>query len=1067
MSIFYQITSLLKNKRFLLTLLVLLGVGAYFWSQSRYPALDHKALMGAETHFEAIGFDTFLPMPENAGTARRIYVNSVNWMWTNRKGMTFGMVFGAVLMTMLPFLNGLKFRSRFANSLLGVVMGSPLGLCVNCSTPVAHGLYAAGARPETMLAAMVSSPTLNLVVLTMLFAMFPPWLALLKIGMTSAFILVVIPLLVRWLDPPVLVVEPYEPGTFSRTVERQVMETASCAPLPGQGNELGVPENWLSAAWWLVTNFFRNLWHLIKIALPLMILAGILGAALVTIIPLEDIVRLLPEGRLTSWFSLTALAMIGLVLPVPMTFDVIAIAVLYNAGMPVKYVAVLLFTLGVFSVYPFMTLWRSMSREVALSLFAALVALGVASGIVANRYHAWDLVRQQNLILEPFTENALPPDIPQVDRLTQGVRAEELLPELDNAALRLEPLGEMNGLSVSRIAFNSPIPAVSADAPLMRRYDQKEFGITEHENYSLLKLDMRYSVGRGIASGDVNGDGWTDFVVASDAGLALYLNRQGKSFVQERIEIPQLDGLMVTSATLVDLNNDGWLDLWYTTLRHGNYVIYSDRARFPAENQTQVPNQPDAVLTSSTAFGDLDRDGKLDIALGNVSIVGKPDGNAMFKSARNVWLHQQQAGSFVMKPLAGMDGESLTSLLSDINGDGNQDLLVGNDLAVPDMIYLGDGRGGLHLVTKADRLIPQTTNFTMSISSADLDNDLKPEIHFGSVALRDVPGQKGQARRLTPTEVCAELSDGGQRERCERFYNFRQIAGHAMSPGELWECNNLADQRERDACIAYKVLQNASVDAKNETLCNSLPESWEYLSFVCRSHFAASSPLAKEELEQTIPQRSKQNVLLKQNEAGSFEDIGGTYGLAESGFAWNAKFADLDNDGWQDLFVVNGWIRRMRTETNYFYRNNQGKGFEDVTEESGLKSYLNTLSYTYADLDNDGDLDIIAVPAVGPLSIYINQTKPKQSIAFELRDGRGNYYGIGSKIIINYGDGQHQMREIQASGGYLSFDAPIAYFGLGDERAVKSVEIEWSADEKSVLDKEFKAGARYIVSRRK
>jgi uncharacterized membrane protein YraQ (UPF0718 family) len=1064
MSIFHQITSLLKNKRFLLTLLVLLGVAAYFWSQSRYPQLDHKALMGAETQFEAIGFDTLLPMPENAGLVRRIYVNSANWMWTNRKGMTFGVIFGAVLMTMLPFLNGLKFRSRFANSLLGIVMGSPLGLCVNCSTPVAHGLYAAGARPETMLAAMVSSPTLNVVVLTMLFALFPPWLAFLKIGTTVIFILVIIPLIMRLFEP-LNPVKPFQPDFINSAVDQKLLET-TCATATEQCEELGTAETWLDSVRWLFRNFFLNLWYLIKITVPLMILAGVLGAALVTIIPLESLVGNLPEGRLMSWFSLTLLAIIGLLLPVPMTFDVIAIAVLYNAGMPVKYVMVLLFTLGVFSVYPFMTLWRSMSRQVAVSLFAALVVLGVASGIVANRYHRWDLVRQQELILEPFTKNALPPDKPQIDRMTQGVPADELLPELESAALRPELIGEVNGLSVSRINFNSPRPAESADASLMRRYDQNEFGITEHENYSLLKLDFRYSVARGIASGDVNRDGWSDFVVTSDAGVALYLNRQGKSFIQQRIEIPQLNDLMVSSAALVDLNNDGWLDLWFTTLRRGNYVIYSREGRFLPENLAEIPNQPDAVLTGSTAFGDLDRDGKLDIILGNVSAVGKPDSGASYRSARNVWLHQE-ANGFLMKPLAGMDGESLTSLLSDINGDGNPDLLIGNDMVAPDMIYLGDGKGGLKLVTKADNLIPQTTNFTMSISSADLDNDLKPEIHFGSVALRDAPGQKGQARRLKPAEICAELTDAGQRTRCEQFYNFREITGHAMSPGEIWECNNLPTQGERDACIAYKVMQNATVDAKNEKLCGSLPASWEYLSFICHSHFAASSPVNKQEMEQGIPQRPKTNVLLKRNDAGGFEDAGKPFGLNESGWSWNAKFADLDNDGWQDLFVVNGWVRRMRTESNYFYRNAQGKGFADMTEESGLTSSLNTLSYTYTDIDNDGDLDIIVVPTVGPLSIYINQTKPKQSIAFELRDGLGNYYGIGSKIIINYGDGQHQMRELQASGGYLSFDAATAYFGLGDEQTVKSVEIEWSTGEKSVLNMEFKAGARYVISRRR
>ncbi|PYS74617.1 MAG: hypothetical protein DMF69_01370 [Acidobacteria bacterium] len=985
-------------------------------------------------------------------------------MYTNRKGMTFGVIFGAILMTMLPFLNGLNFKSRFANSVLGVVMGSPLGLCVNCSTPVAHGLYAAGARPETMLAAMVSSPTLNVIVLTMLFAMFPSWLAFLKIGTTAAFILIGIPLLTRWLNPP-LASEQISNKTdlISHTVEQKLTD-ALCVESEDLCREADSKEGWPQAIRWLTINFTRNLWYLIKITVPLMILAGVLGAAMATLVPLDKLATLLPDGRLMSLVSMALLAIIGLLLPSPMTFDVILTAVLYNAGLPVKYVAVLLFTLGVFSVYPFMTLWRRMSRSIAIGMFVTLTLLGMAAGVLGNRYHSWDLGRQEELVLRPFTRGAAPLELPRVDRLKQGTPAETLLPQLQTAALHAESLGETGGLQTSRILFNSPRATGATDKPLMRRYDQKEFGISEHENYSLLKLDYRYSVSRGIASGDVNRDGWTDFVVTSDVGLAVYLNQQGTTFTQQRSEVPILNDLLIANAALVDLNNDGWLDLWFSSLRRGNYVIYNQEGRFTQEKLTQIPNQPDAVLTNAPAFGDLDRDGKLDIVLGNVSPTGKNEAGIVYNSTHNSWLRQGPTG-FELQPLPGMNGESLTTLLTDINQDGMLDLLVGNDMITPDMIYLGDGHGQLRLLTKADGLIPATTNFTMSISSADLDNDLIPEILFGSVSNRDRSGQVGAARRLTPAEICAELTEPGAHSRCEQFYNFRQIAGHAMSPGDIWECRNLPTSPERDACVAFKIVQTATVESRNEKTCDQLPNGWDYLSFLCHSHFAPSKAITNSEMYQAIPQRSRVNVLLKQNAGHVFEEKTQQFGLTESGFTWNAKFADLDNDGWQDLFVVNGWVRRVRTESNHFYRNVSGQRFEDATEQYGLESNLNTLSYTYLDLDNDGDLDIIVVPTVGPLSVYVNQTPRRQSIAFELHDERGNYYGIGSKIIINYGKDQHQMRELQAGGGYLSFDGPIAYFGLADAQAVRSVTVQWSTGETTVLDREFKSGARYVIKR--
>lgn len=1058
-----NLIGLLNNKRFLLTILLAFIVAGYFWTQSRYPQLDQKAMMGAETHIEAIGFDVLVEIPENPTVWQKIYANSANWMWTNRKGMTFGVIFGAIMMNLLSFLNGLQFRSRFANSALGIVMGAPLGLCVNCATPVAHGLHESGARTETMLAAMMSSPTLNVIVLTMLFAMFPPWLAVMKIGMTLVFILGGIPLLTKYFKPETLSAEHAKDEILETTLKNQI-DVPVCHDLQDCEEPNG-NENLAQAAFWVVKNFFLNLWYLVKITVPLMILAGILGAVVVSLVPLDQIIGYLPDGRFTSWASMVILAIFCLFLPAPMTFDVIAAAVLYNAGMPVKYVAVILFTLGIFSVYPFMTIWNRISRQIAFGIFGILIVFGVSIGVLANRYQIWDEFRQQKLILEPFTTSNSAPQLNVVKRETQGVRADELLPELKTNALISEPFAENGEVSVSRIPFNSPRPAQPESELLMKRYNQRDFGITEHENYSLLKLDYRYAVGRGIASGDVNRDGWTDFVITSDAGFALYLNKKGESFVQQRIEIPQFDDKVVTSAALVDLNNDGWLDLYFTVLRGGDFVIYSKEGQFLSENMKRLPNQPDAVLTGSTAFGDIDRDGKLDIVLGNVSALGKTDAAIPYRSTRNVWLRGQENG-FAVQNLEGADGESLTDLLSDINGDGNLDLIVGNDMQTPDMIYLGDGKGGLKLLTKADGIIPGTTNFTMSVSSADVDNDLKPELFFGSVALRDKPGQKGQSKRLSPQEICAELNDEGERTRCEQFYNFRAITGHAMSPGEIWECKNLPTQGERDACVAFKIMQTASVDKRNEKMCDSLPAGWEYLSFICQSHFAPIYRMEKEETENDIPQSSRVNVLLKQNENGVFEDKVQQFSLSESGWTWNAKFADLDNDGWQDLFVVNGWVRRMRTESNFFYRNLEGKGFEDITEKSGLASNLNTLSYTYLDIDNDGDLDIIVVPTVGTLEVYINQSPPKNSIAFELNDKRGNFYGIGSKIIINYADGKHQMRELQASGGFLSFDAPVAYFGLGDETTVKSIEVQWSTGEKTVIEKEFKTGARYILSRR-
>ncbi|MCZ6709585.1 MAG: ASPIC/UnbV domain-containing protein, partial [Gammaproteobacteria bacterium] len=134
----------------------------------------------------------------------------------------------------------------------------------------------------------------------------------------------------------------------------------------------------------------------------------------------------------------------------------------------------------------------------------------------------------------------------------------------------------------------------------------------------------------------------------------------------------------------------------------------------------------------------------------------------------------------------------------------------------------------------------------------------------------------------------------------------------------------------------------------------------------------------------------------------------------------------------------------------------------------GLENYLGMSSYTYIDYDNDADLDIIAVSIDGPVWIYTNNTQENHGIIFELDDHQANRSGIGSRIIIHYGEGgtHHQIREIKASGGFVSFDAPRAHFGLGEHEVVSRVEVVWSSGETTRLNGEFKAGHNYKIERR-
>src|SRR5258708_10031104 len=182
--------------------LISVGIALYFWIDSRYPALLKKMHSGSAIKTKGVlSFDALMPVTPAMSLMTRIGHTTVNWIWTNRIGMTFGICFGAAMLTLLATLPRIRFKSAAANTLLGAVGGVPLGVCANCVAPIGRSLYVAGASPNTVLATMISSPTLNVVVLTMAFTLFPLPIALARLAV-PLILLSLVPLIVRRTAPP-------------------------------------------------------------------------------------------------------------------------------------------------------------------------------------------------------------------------------------------------------------------------------------------------------------------------------------------------------------------------------------------------------------------------------------------------------------------------------------------------------------------------------------------------------------------------------------------------------------------------------------------------------------------------------------------------------------------------------------------------------------------------------------------------------------------------------------------------------------------------------------------------
>jgi uncharacterized membrane protein YraQ (UPF0718 family) len=1067
---------MLRDKGFVLSLIVLTGLAGLFWAGSRYPALDQKAMMAGETDLAALGFDILLLVTPDTPTVSRILFTSVNWMYTNWKGMTFGVLFAAGVMCLISRLPG-NCSNGLSGSLLGMAVGAPLGVCVNCATPIGRGMHESGMRPETSLAAMMSSPTLNFIVLTMIFSLLPLYMALLKVCLTLIFLLVVMPLLVRWLVP--------DGSAVLMDDSVDIVSDDECLTTSQPPHDIS---SWRNAVSWLLLHFATSLWFIIRRTAPLMILAGFLGAAAVTMLPLDSIIDLLPaSGRIAVVASLFAVAAFGLFLPVPMAFDVLMTVTLLASGLHARYAMVLLFTLGIYSIYPCLVVARSHSWRLASGLAGALLILGMASGAVAHYCDKYQSNRNQELIVQinyeytiaqlkksPSQRTEWPLRGRSCESSSQAWQPQCMKPTATPLNGRI--VHQAGGLTVSGV------PHENVENPQSDRWFQRipgpEMGLDEPVSWSAYKSMQPFSEYRFIAAGDVHNDGWQDVLVGSDpsyGGFSLYANQHGKSFVRQQIDIPELAQMFLCNGALVDMNNDGWLDICVSAWRHGIFVITSEQGQFRAENCRRLPLPEKTVLVSSLAFGDLERDGDLDLIAGRWTggLVGSSGNLKKGKIegpewSRNLIVWQEDYGQFRCTPLPAQPGETLSTLLSDINQDGHADLICGNDFDEPDMFYLGQGGGKFKMLRRDDGIIPLSTQFTMSVTSRDLNNDLQPELYLAQIAYQD----RARTRELSDKWVAEHTSEPERRQ--VTLNQLIKSAASRRDPGPLLTIDDPADRRL--AGIDYLLKQWNRKARGSDTRHETTAELLASLGLTTESDLgfhsitvltAPRQHMAQQQVSMAIPQLRQQNVLLVAGDDGAYENKAEQFGLAHADWAWNSKFADLDNDEFSDLLVVNGWSGNEERESNLLFRNQQGSRFVDQTESAGLTDHAATSAYCYVDYDNDGDIDIISVPINDGVRVFRNQSRDHHSLDVELRDDHGNRFGIGSQIIIRYGPNgsKHQMRELQASGGFLSFDPPIAHFGLAEYTQIESIEVIWSTGQRTLIEDTFPSGARYRVHR--
>ncbi len=534
--------------------------------------------------------------------------------------------------------------------------------------------------------------------------------------------------------------------------------------------------------------------------------------------------------------------------------------------------------------------------------------------------------------------------------------------------------------------------------------------IEEDEKYNVLDY-MNIYTGAGVAAGDINNDGLTDLYFSGNMQSGcLYLN-QGKLQFQD-ITLPAgvEDNRWATGVSMVDINHDGWLDFYVCVSgpdqgeQRAN-MLFVNQQDNTFEEQAKAYGIADTRQTMHAAFFDYDKDGDLDLYL----IVNPTDSVVNVDVIRPRKLKGQSASTDILYRNDGpgpqghptfsdvsqeagilIEGHSLGVAISDINQDSWPDIYVSNDFICNDILYINQRDGTF--ADQSTQYLQHTSYAGMGNDVADFNNDGLPDI----LVLDMRPENSYRQKMLLPAS---------------RYDRFQLAVSKGYAP--QFTRNTLQLNRGND----------------------------------------------------------------------QFSEIGFLSGISSTDWSWSGLLADYDNDGDRDLFVSNGFLRNLGNldYINYQQVYNNGMGnpeakkarkledikalesvplldylfenrgdltFEDQSGPWGIREKGFSSGALYADLDNDGDLELVVNTLNDEAHIYENrsqQLKPNHFLKIELSGSVANPMGIGVTLRL-YAQDSLQYYEHYLSRGYESSMDPTVHFGLGPHQMIDSIQITWPDD---------------------
>ena len=527
-----------------------------------------------------------------------------------------------------------------------------------------------------------------------------------------------------------------------------------------------------------------------------------------------------------------------------------------------------------------------------------------------------------------------------------------------------------------------------------------------------------YFNGGGVAVGDINNDGLEDvYFSGNSVPNRLYLNKGDFQFedITAKAGVKAPRGWK-TGVLMADVNQDGWLDIYVCRSAMADSVLrknllFINNGDLTFTEKADEFGVADNSYSTHAAFFDYDKDGDLDLFVLNHSLPKYAGFNNMlvnFKKQKGSKfqskLYQNNQGKFSdVSEKAGIINNLLSFGLglavSDINEDGWPDVYVSNDFNEEDYLYINNQDGTFKNVIR--EATGHVSLFSMGSDIADVNNDALPDIFTLDM--------------LPESNERIKLSSGD------------------------------------DNYDKYRILINSG-----------------------------------------FHHQSMRNMLQLNNGDGTFSEIGQLMGISNTDWSWSSLFADFDGDGWKDLFISNGYEKdytnmqflkftvdeRLKSrETgiqpdvnqiigqmpsiqvgNFLFKNNGDLTFTKKSEEWGISRLFKSNGAAYADLDNDGDLDLLINTMNEKAVLYRNtasENKKANFLKVDLRKSNPKKILDGAKVIV-YDSGNIQYQEYSSVRGFQSSMSVPLTFGLSNQSAVDSIRVVWP-DNKTELMKNVSA----------